>query len=287
MAGSPQAMPLVRAPKETVDLVALEPLAAKLARAMQSLLDIRASGEIEVTAGTANAARYPEWRIAQNPFGALLRLSRVDNGDELLIHLPGYLLSQIVDLHYGGSGAVPPHADFTAAELQFVGRIGERFALLLEAAGVEPVRLVETHTDLLQAGWSKSREAIAVQPFTVEGGAIKPAVISLVLCSETVRTLSECDDRDIASNKPGDAAWAGRMRAAAMRVRLPARTILTRSDISFQRLLTLAPGDVLPLQVPTQIPFVVAGHIFAHGSLGEANGRAALLIEKMEKEMDQ
>lgn len=283
MAGSPPAMPLVRAQKETADLAALEPLAAKLARGMQSLLDIRASGEIEVTAGTANAARYPEWRIAQNPFGALLRIGRGDNSDELFVHLPGHLLSQIVDLHYGGSGAVPPHADFSAAELQFVARIGERFALLLEAAGIARFRLVETHTDLLQAGWPKSREAIAVQPFTVEGGAIKPAVISLILCSETICTLSERDT----NNKPTDAAWAGRMRAATMRVRLPARTILTRSDISFQRLLTLAPGDVLPLRLPTQIPLVVAGHIIAHGSLGEANGRAALLIEKMEKEMDQ
>jgi len=77
------------------------------------------------------------------------------------------------------------------------------------------------------------------------------------------------------------------MRAAAMRIRLPARTILAHSDISFQRLLTLAPGDILPLLLPTQIPLTVAGHVFAHGSLGEANGRTALLIEKMEKEMDQ
>jgi flagellar motor switch protein FliM len=287
MAGSPQAIPLVRAQNETVDLAALEPLAAKLARGVQAVLDSRVAGEIEVTAGSANAARYPEWRIAQNPYGALLHFGPAGGDVDLLIHLPGYLLSQIVDLHYGGCGTVPIHTEFTAAELQFVARIGERFALLLETAGLGPVRFGEAQTDLLQAGLPKSREAISVQPFTCEGGAIKPAVISLILSAEAASRLSKRSESYSVNEAPTDAAWTDRMRAAAMRVQLPARTILARSDVSFQRLLTLSPGDVLPLLLPAQIPLTVAGHIFAHGSLGEANGRAALLIEKMEKEMDQ
>jgi flagellar motor switch/type III secretory pathway protein FliN len=148
-------------------------------------------------------------------------------------------------------------------------------------------RFGEAQTDLLQAGLPKSREAISVQPFTCEGGAIKPAVISLILSAEAASRLSKRSESYSVNEAPTDAAWTDRMRAAAMRVRLPARTILARSDVSFQRLLTLSPGDVLPLLLPAQIPLTVAGHIFAHGSLGEANGRAALLIEKMEKEMDQ
>jgi flagellar motor switch protein FliM len=287
MATAPLAMPLVRACKETLDLAVLEPLAAKLARGIQAVLDSRATDKIIVTAGTANAARYPEWRISQNPFGALLRFGADGSNDDLFIHLPGYLLNQIVDVHYGGCGTVPSQTEFTAAELQFVARIGERFALLFEAAGLGPIKFGEAQTDLLQAGWPKTREAIAVQPFTCEGSAIKPAVISLILSAETVNGLFKRNYSDPANDMPGDAAWTDRMRAAAMRVRLPARTILTRTDISFQRLLTLAPGDMLPLLLPAQIPLTVAGHIFAHGSLGETNGRAALLIEKMEKEMDQ
>jgi len=287
MAGSPQRMPLARRQNETVDLASLEQLATKLAHGMQAVLDSRASGEIDVTVGTANAARYSEWRISQNPFGVLLRFGPACGNDELLIHLPGHLIGQIVDLHYGGCGNAPSRAEFTAAELQFVTRIGERFILPLEAAGLGPVRFGETQTDLLHARWPKSRDMIAVQPFTVGGGTIKPAVISLILVAETARALMERNTDDTPKDSPAATEWADRMRAAAMRVRLPARTILTRSDISFQRLLTLAPGDVLPLLLPAQIPLTVAGQIFAHGSLGEANGRAALLIEKMEKELEQ
>jgi flagellar motor switch protein FliM len=287
MAASPQTIPLLRAEAETANLEALEPLASKLARGMQAVVDSRGAAGIDVTAGTANAARFPEWRIAQNPFGALLRFDISSSNDELLVHLPGYLLSQIVDIHYGGCGTVPARTEFTAAETQLSGRIGERFAALLEAAAMGPARFIGAHTELLQAGWSKTRDAVAILPFTCAGAAIKPAVISMILSAETARGLSQHSAGDPASEAPADAAWTEQMRAAAMRVRLPARAILTRTDISFQRLLTLAPGDVLPLLLPAQIPLTVAGHIFAHGSLGDANGRAALLIEKMEKEMDQ
>lgn len=279
-------MPLVRAQKETVDLGTLEPLATKLARGMHAVLDSREADKIIVTAGTAKAARYPEWRIAQNPFCAMLRFVLPVSNDGILIHLPGYLISQIVDRHYGGCGNGPLRAEFSAAELQFVSRIGERFSLLFEAAGIGKARFVETHTDLLQVGWPKSREAIVVNPFTCEGPAIKPAVVSMTFAVETARALAD-HNNDFTEASPADEAWTDRMRAATMRVRLPARTILTRSDITIQRLLTLAPGDVLPLLLPAQIPLTVAGHIFAHGSLGEANGRAALLIEQMEREMDQ
>jgi flagellar motor switch protein FliM len=43
---------------------------------------------------------------------------------------------------------------------------------------------------------------------------------------------------------------------------------------------------VLPLILPSQIPLLVEGRVVAHGSIGEANGRAALRIEKIGKEND-
>lgn len=274
-----------------VDLTVLEPLAGKLASGMQAILDSRTTREMNITAGSANAARYPEWRIMQNPFGALLRFSFANGKDEMLIHLPGNLISQIVDLHYGGDGNVPARYAFTAAERQLVERLGQRFeselAAAFEQAGLPLMRFIEASSDLLCSAWPKSRDAIAVQPFTCEGGVIKPDVISLILAVETIRVMTDRCSDEAANETAIDTAWADRMHAAAMRVRLPACTVLTRGDISFQRLLTLAPGDILPLLLPTQIPLTVAGHIFAHGSLGEANGRAALLIEKIEKELDQ
>ena len=286
-----QPAPLVRSRDDAADLTILEPIATRFAREVQSLLDSVAGGGIAVAAGTANAARYPDWRIAQNPFGALLRFTLWTGNDEAFVHLPGSFISQIVDLHYGGGGNVPVRAEFAGAELRFADRLAGQMAAALTASfgmsDAAPVTFTDTHTDLLYASWPKARDAIIVQQFFAEGGAIKPSAISLIIAADTVRALSKRSSMNTAQPAHNDAAWADRLRVAAMQVTLPARTVLTRSEVPLQRLMTLAPGDVLPLLMPAQIPLTVAGRIFAHGSLGEANGRAALLIEKMEMEMDQ
>ena len=47
-------------------------------------------------------------------------------------------------------------------------------------------------------------------------------------------------------------------------------------------LLALRPGDVIPISLPQHIPLTVAGRLFAHGTLGEADGRAAIRISRIE-----
>ena len=190
-------------------------------------------------------------------------------------------------MQYGGSGVTPVRSAFSATELRFISGFGEQFAKLLEAfgsCGTVQADFVEVHTDLLYASWPKSRDDIAIQTIFAESDKIKPTVITLVMALDTLQLLVEASNHDSASAMTVDAAWAENMRAAAMQLRVPARAILMRNQLSVQRLLTLSPGDVLPLILPSQIPLVVEGRVLAHGSLGEAYGRAALRIEKIEKE---
>jgi flagellar motor switch protein FliM len=280
------AITLVRSKSDATDLAGFAPIATKLARGIQDILE-SLNGGVAITAGTANTTRYPEWRIAQNPFGVLLRFGLNNGRDEVLVHLPGYFISQIVDRHYGGCGAVPARGEFTPAELRFIARLGEQIVAALEAAGSTAATFAKAQTDILGASWPKSRDAVVVQPLTVEGGEIKPAIISVIFASECARIFSDGSACDTANAAPPDAAWATRMRMASMRMQLPARTVLAQGEVCLHRLMRLAPGDILPLMIPAQIPLTVAGSTFARGSLGEANGRAALMIEKIEKEMDQ
>ena len=114
---------LTRGANEAAELTQLEPLAQRVAQAMQQLLASFTKGAFTISAGTANAARYPEWRIAQNPFGAVLRYRLPKRGDEMLVHLPGFLVCQIVDVYYGGSGNVQARGEFSAAEMRFHRRL--------------------------------------------------------------------------------------------------------------------------------------------------------------------
>lgn len=284
---SPQSSPLVRTAKSAVDLAALEPLASKLARQIQALLESRIKGDLALVPATANAALYPEWRIAQNPFGAIIHVRWADGDEEMLLHLPGFLVSQLVDLHYGGTGNVPVDGEFSAAELRFAEKLADQLASVFQTTfapfGLLSSVSAEVQTDILFANWPKSRDEIAVQPITVDGTGIKSSTINIIIAIETIRSLSGRTLENTAAETPSDAAWAERVRQATMHVRLPARTVLTRNELPFHRLLTLAPGDILPLLLPAHIPLSVAGRTFAHGTLGEANGRAALFIEKLEK----
>lgn len=277
---------LLRREDSVDDFAALAPHADRLARAFQDMLAKRASGLIETKSGDIQATRYPEWRIAQNPFGMLLRYYMAGSGSELIVHIPGYLVSQIIDIHYGGTGQLPVRAAFTPAEIKFVERLGEQLAphIVLGARG--SAELVETQTDILNFGWPKSLDAICLLSIFVESPAIKSATISCIMSVETARTVaSQMADGDT-QTLTDDPVWQRKMQSAAMRVRVPARAILTRCELPAARLLTLAPGDILPVILPGKVPLTIAGHHFAEGTIGEANGRAALQIETVQG-MDQ
>lgn len=281
---------LIRGQAKQIDLASFEALAQHIVPGLQGLLDVSSIGAVQITAGAANAARYQEWRITQNPFGALLRYRFANRNDQLLVHLPGYFIGQIVDLHYGGSGVTSVRSGFSNTELHFVRSFGEQFANLLKALRTSEMLqadFVEMHTDLLYAHWPKSRDDIAIHTVFAESDNIKPTAITLVMALDSLDLLAGGNNRDETSTVMVDAAWAEKMREAAMHLQVPVRAILMRNKLPLQRLLTLSPGDVLPLMMPSQIPLIVDGHTFARGSLGESNGRAALRIETIGKEFQQ
>ncbi len=67
-----------------------------------------------------------------------------------------------------------------------------------------------------------------------------------------------------------------------MDVRFPVRTVLSRPDVALDRLLSLAPGDVIPVLLPAFVPLSVGGRVIGHGTIGEENGRAAIRLERMD-----
>lgn len=243
---------------------------------------IFASAKLAIKAGPIASARFTEWRINQNPYGMLLRFTAAANGNEILFHLPGHLISQIIDIGYGGKGQVGTRSAFSAAEMRFVERIADQLGQHVGRTLNEPCRLAEMQSEILSFAWPKMRDQIALASIFVESPAIKSATISCFMDIATARQLAgrlnQTPDIPAASNPE----WRTKMKSAAMRVTMPARAVLTRAELPAAQLLTLRPGDILPVLMPSQIPLTVAGRPFARGTIGEANGRAALKIEYME-----
>ena len=78
-----------------------------------------------------------------------------------------------------------------------------------------------------------------------------------------------------------DAVWRDRLEQAVMQVRLPIRSVFARPELSLDKLLALKPGDIIPILMPRHVPVSISDRLFAHGSVGESNGRTAIKIESL------
>jgi flagellar motor switch protein FliM len=279
---------LLKASDDDGGFAEIEVVGERIARGVQELLTASSGHIFSVKPGSVNAASYAEWRIAQNPYGMLFRYRLTAQNGQMLVHIPGILLSQIVDLAYGGSGNPAVRSAFTPAEMRFAKRIAEALIPAIRTAWNGPPSVMPSleniEPDLLNARWAKSQDRILTNSVSVEADGITPATICWIISVDTAKAAPTTGT----GSEPTapDPVWSQRMKASAMGVRLPARSVLTRCELPLTRLLHLSPGDVIPIFLPSTIPLTVAGRAFAHGSIGEANGRAAIRIETMEKGFD-
>jgi flagellar motor switch protein FliM len=70
-------------------------------------------------------------------------------------------------------------------------------------------------------------------------------------------------------------------------IRLPARTVLARPNLSLADLMQLKAGDIIPVTISRSVPLIVGDRIVAHGSIGDQDGRAAFQIEKLAQGPEQ
>ena len=84
-----------------------------------------------------------------------------------------------------------------------------------------------------------------------------------------------------------DPVWQSRIARRMRDIRLPARTVLARPNLSLADLMELKVGDVIPVTIGRALPLIVGNRIVAHGTIGEQDGRAAFQIEKLAQESEQ
>ena len=93
---------------------------------------------------------------------------------------------------------------------------------------------------------------------------------------EALRTAPEGENASVV-----DAIWRDRLEQAVLQVRLPIRSVFARPELSLEKLIALKPGDIIPVLMPRYVPVSIGDRLFAHGSVGESNGRTAIKIESL------
>ncbi len=200
------------------------------------------------------------------------------------IGLPQTIFAALFDCYYGGAGeAAGATAHLTAAERRFAERLAGDLAQL-------PVK-----------GWAGDK-AITVAGFNLSFGDDPPvtphdggglavieipvgdaAAISVAITTECIASMRT---RPAEAGRKGarpDGEWRRQLLDRASDVRLPVRSVLARPEIPAAQLMTLKPGDCLPLTIPQTVPVTVGKYLLAHGTMGETQGCVAIRIESIAK----
>lgn len=278
------ASPLLRSRTSQDDFSWFQLLAKSVAGGLQEFLS--GPAQLTASAGPAIKSRFSEWYPTQSAFGVLLPFELGKDADDIVIFIPGPLVSQALDLHYGGAGGAPVREAFTPSELRFLSRLAVSLVPHLDVANADaaphPARPLEMQCDVHSFNWPRYRDSIVVADIQIAGPAIGPATISCFIGYARAKKIALRLAGSNPTQLPPQPEWQAKMRSAAQRVPIPARAVLTQADFPLSRLLALRAGDILPVMLPAEVPLYVAGRRFAHGSIGESNGRNALKIDYME-----
>jgi flagellar motor switch protein FliM len=276
---------LLRATDDAPVFPGLERVSERLGRGLRDVI----GEQITIEPQPAMLKTYEAWRVEQDASGAICRYHLHPVKGAMLLIFPPVLIARMVDIFFGGTGeAGGVRSGLTSTERRFLTRIADQCVPILNAAWGDVIeinaQLIDIETDVTNTVFAKDSDLIIVTPFALRGAGITEAFISCVYPVAALRpihALSQSSNN--ASKQVVDPVWRDKMADAVMQASLPMRSIFARPELPLSQLLSLKPGDFIPICLPAHLPITIAGRLFAHGSVGDANGRSAIRIEKIEE----
>ena len=275
-------------PRQAERLTGLERMGEKLARAIRPAIEPIARARITVTAEPLEIRAFQEWQDEQPEFSALTlyRLRPLKGG--MLVQIEANFIASLVEIFYGGASGTSikrKAGDFSASEELLLNRLLEKISNILATHWneVTPIELAfgVRETNVAHLPFLRGDETVVVQKFSI-GAGVQPTTISVLYPLAMLRPIEEklearVHDEDRAASED----WRWRLGQALSQVSLPVRTVLARPEVSVAELLALKPGDVIPITLPPRTPLLAGARCIADGVIGEQDGRAALMIEKV------
>lgn len=269
----------------------LERIGERAARGLRAVFDPYARARCTATAEPLETCRFESWRAGLPAFTSASHYRATALKGGFLVAFDPEFVTRLVDAFYGGNGGINAHApratEFTAGEERIAARLADAIAETLAAAWAElaPLQPVaaERETGAAHVTLVRGDEMVVVQRFAVDAGPCGLSPIDLVYPLAALKAhpaLAGGTKRPAAT--PGDAEFRFRLANALEQVQLPVRSVLARPTLSVHELLSLKVGDVIPITLGPRVPLLVANRRVAEGTIGEQEGRAALMIEAIE-----
>jgi len=207
-------------------------------------------------------------------------------GTGLIVFEPK-LVFAVVDIFFGGEGRYPTRIegrDFTPTEMRVIQlMLNYTFADMTEAwAPVLDIQPEYIHSEINPhfANIVSPREYVVVSRFHVDldGGS---GEINITLPYSMLEPIRELLDAGIQSDRiDRDASWNTTLREQLQYVEVGVSSILAQKQIDIGQLARLKAGDILPIEISTQVPVCVEGIPVLHGEYGQLEGKNAIKITR-------
>ena len=239
---------------------------------------------VAVTPERSETIRFGEWRSALSPMCAIAVCRMPPLKGQILISVPPALVGRLTDIFFGGDGDnAADRAAFTATEqrvfLRLADLLADAHSRAWPGSATPEIAAVETVRNNLRM--ARDGDPAILQSLTLQRGKTLLGRIDFVHAAPQLRGMFGTEEGGV--NEPASPAWRQQLQSAMLNVHLPVRSVIARPEISLETLFRLSPGDIIPIILPPTVPVIASGRVLARGSIGEANGRAAIKIEQLEE----
>ena len=166
-----------------------------------------------------------------------------------------------------------------------VARLGASLAGPLRTAW-EPLARVEFTPGRVEAsaamlqGFDADEAAVATR-FGLSTGGGAPVFVDILYPVTALKPLAATLTGKVLDKAEPDPAWRQSLTRSVMGVRFPVRSVLAEPVVPLSVLMNLKPGDVIPITVTPDVPVMVGRDRLGVGTVGAANGRAAIQLTQL------
>jgi flagellar motor switch protein FliM len=272
------------------DLQALAQVNQRLARLLRTLFEPLLRQAVKISAEAIVVERFDSYLTARGgELSSVTMIGMAPLSGQAMLVLDGSLTFRLVDLYFGGPGLVPNPmpAEFTPTAEAMIARVAAGFAERLGGAWGELADIAfqpgRTETNPAMLSHIDGEDRVVRTRFMLAVGEARPIQIDLLYPAASLKPIASILSSKVQSRRQAaDPTWTGNLARAVMSVKLPVRSVLAEPVIPLAQLMTLKPGDIIPISFGSEIPLLVSNNRFARGAVGAANGRAAIRVHRIE-----
>ena len=272
------------------DLRALEHLSARMARSLRQVFEPLLRRGVKSWSEPVEVDRFAGYCAARRAEGLTgwVPLTLSTGGSPAIVVIDGTFLLETLDIFFGGFGEAPNPmpVEFSPAAEAMLRRLATAIAAPLgEAWG--PLAGIAFEPGNPEAnpammGAIDGEDAVIATRFGIQAGDALPSFIDILYPVAALKPHAPQLSTKVHGRSAPDPKWLSGLTRAVMSVKLPVRSVLAEPVVSLATLLELKEGDIIPINFGPQVPVWVANRRLGTGTVGTANGQAAIKLNSID-----